>query len=124
MKTQLTITIEHPDGTDPSDLIQLVIYDHLESSNSVLANGWSIKYKQQKEENKMSKEQLERYAYFISFSHHLSDFDHEMHRDDVLVTIEKEEACVWEPFENFSKYELLDSVYNLANHIMEMFGND
>ena len=52
MKIQLTITIEHPDGTDPSDLIQLVIYDHLESANSVLAEGWSIQYKQQKEEKK------------------------------------------------------------------------
>lgn len=124
MKTQLTITIEHPDGTDPSDLIQLVIYDHLESSNSVLANGWAIQYKQEKEENKMSKEQLERYAYHIAFSHHLSDFDFDAHRDDVLAEIEKGEACVWQPFENFSKQDLLDSIYNLANQIIELFGND
>ena len=124
MKTQLTITIEHPDGTNPSDLIQLVIYDHLESANSVLAEGWSIQYKQQKEENKMSTEQLERYAYHIAFSHHLSDFDFDAHRDDVLITIEKGEADVWQPFENFSTQELLDSIYNLAAQIIEMFGND
>lgn len=72
----------------------------------------------------MSKEQLQRYAYHIAFSHHLSDFDFDAHRDDVLITIEKGEAEVWQPFENFSKQELLDSIYTLAAHIEMMFGND
>jgi hypothetical protein len=72
----------------------------------------------------MSKEQIERYAYHISLSHHLSDFDFDSHRYNVLEKIEKGEADVWQPFENFSTQELLDSIYNLANHIIEMFSND
>lgn len=75
----------------------------------------------------MNKEQIERYAYFISFSHHLSDFDFDAHRDVVLAEIEDEESGVvnvWEPFERMSRRELLDSIYNLANHIIEMFSND
>ena len=46
MKTQLVITINHPEGTTASDLIQMCITDELEFVNGMLADGWSLTWEQ------------------------------------------------------------------------------
>ena len=72
----------------------------------------------------MNNEQIERYAYHISLSHHLSDFDTDADVQDVIDEINSGEANVWEPFENMRPESLLSSIFNLAHHIQTMFTND
>lgn len=118
MKTQLLLTIDHPDDVPAHDFIAIAIKSVLNDINADLDDDWSITATDIQPRNYQF---LQDYALKSSLEHHLCNveelIDEGLAPADILSLVEigggdrlDIDAVVWEPFEYHSPSELVSEI--------------
>lgn len=115
MKTQLLITVEHPDEVPANQFIDIAIKSVLNDINADLDKGWAVRHEDIQPQS-YSYEQLREYALRCSLEHHLCNVDDlitdGLTPDDILALVEKgsNDVVVWEKYEYEPREDLVESI--------------
>jgi len=115
MKTQLLITVEHPDEVPAKQFIDIAIKSVLNDINADLGKGWAVRHEDIQPQS-YSYEQLREYALRCSLEHHLCNVDDlitdGLTPDDILALVEKgsNDVVVWEKYEYEPREDLVESI--------------
>ena len=112
MKTQLLITVEHPDKYPATQFIDIAIKSVLQDINADCEEGWSVNYTDIPSSNYQF---LEDFALKCSLEHHLCNVEELLNTntlDDVLALVEagSDEVVIYEPYEWCEPSQLVNEI--------------
>jgi hypothetical protein len=113
MKTQLLITIEHPDDVPANQFIDIAIKSLLNDIDADCEEGWSVSYTDIQPRNYQF---LQDYALKCSLEHHLcnvEDFiDDGLAPADILALVEagSNDPVIWEHYEYEPREDVVESI--------------
>ena len=115
MKTQLLITVEHPDEVPAKQFIDIAIKSVLNDINADLGKGWAVRHEDIQPQS-YSYEQLKEFALKCSLEHHLCNVD-DLITDgltpaDILALVEKGSAdvVIIEEYEYSPREDVVESI--------------
>lgn len=118
MKTQITITITHPDEFSAESFVAETIRPYIADCNADSADGWSLEVEAVSTEEEL-RDKAMRTALSLILSEYPEDLEAHWVIDGVLTNDYR--VLVWEPFAYFDREDLVDQIEGFAHIIYHTY---